>query len=176
MYRENYEAEKTVKINKKAKLKSLKQVIDICIKTGRSFEFSGDGSDLTIYTDEGNEVIFKPKHFGKEHSIKYAELDFCEDSGDLMGIVYHTKDNDFPKEFAQFFTNFPKLSKSDKQATELPPGPEVLATLPAGAGHNHHDIKHLDNDTIVVGCNSFNMEQADNIFKFLGGVLDYDVE
>lgn len=169
MYEKNYESEKTVKINRKTKLKTLKQVINLCLKAGRRFE-TNDKS-LTIETNEGYEVTFKFSDFGKNHTVKYAQLDYCEDSGQILSIVYYTKDNDFPPEFTQFFSKFPKLTKKQLAAVKLPPKPEKVITLPAGDGHKHYDMNYLDNGTVVVGCNTFDLDQVANIYNFLGNVL-----
>lgn len=169
MFEENYEGEKTVKINRKTKLKTLKQVINLCLKDGRRFE-TYDKS-ITIESDEGNDVTFKFSDFGKNHTVKYAELDYHEDTGEVLSIVYHTKDNDFPPEFIKFFSKFPKLTKKQLAPVDLPPKPEKSITLPAGDGHKHYDINYLDNGKVVVGYLEFDLDQVANIYNFLGSVL-----
>lgn len=166
--------EKEIKIGKKTKMKSLKQVIDICLKDKRSFEVCDRG--ITILTDDCNDEFFRFEEFGKSYTVAYATLDFDLD-GDVCSEVYYLKNGgNFPIEFSKFFTKFPKLPKSSKKPNPLPPEPDALATLPKGEGLEYNDIKHLDDNTVVAGCQVLNMKQVENIFKFFGGVLGYDVE
>lgn len=165
--------DKTIKLNKKVKLKSLKQVLDKCLES--KFDFCFDENFLTVSDKDFNEISFKVKEFGEEVTVKSAVLEFHDD-GKIMSEFYDIKKENVPPAFGVFFTNFPKLTKEQKTPLPTPPPPAVLNELIKGEGHLFYDFKYLDNGTVEVGCHTFNKKQVKKIFNFLGECLGYDVE
>lgn len=160
--------EKTVKVNKKAKLKSLKQIVDICLKRGIEFNFLGkDGLEIDLGYDT---TTFTSKHFGKDFLIKSAELSFSD--GKIDDVTYYTNKMTLHGDLSLFFTGFPKLSKKDKTAPIPPPEPKIIVSLAAGKGHSNYDMNFLDNGVLKVGCNEFTLKQIKTIHEFLGDCLD----
>lgn len=162
--------EKTVKLNKKVKLKSLKQVIDQCLEN--KFDFSFDESFLTVSDKDFNEASFAVKDFGKELTIKSAFLEF-DDNGIVDSETYDLgKRVVISSVFSIFFTGFPKLTEAQKTPTPIPPPPTILNKMDVGEAHDRYDFKYLENNTLEVGCSTFNRKQMKKIFNFLGECLD----
>lgn len=163
--------EKTVKINKSAKLKSLKQIIDLCLKNNMLVE-GIDKDGITIENPDGYESVTLPtKLFGKNVSIKYVELEFNDD-GEVVDEKYHTKSLSLPKEFGVFFTSFPKLTAEQQTPPPLPPELTVVDTLSSSDNGLNYDLELREDNTVKVGCGSvLNREQQLNVYNFLGKCL-----
>lgn len=159
---------KKIKWNKKVKLKSLKQIMDICLEKKMQFSVDEKGN-ITVTDSHLNDVTFKKRQFSKDILIDEVHMDFgyMSKTKKPTYITFWTKDSVFEKSFSVFFNRFPKLSKDDLAVPVIPPPPKVINTLPAGEGHSIYEMKKLDDGTLEVGCNKFTKKQLKNIKEFL---------
>lgn len=163
---------KTVKINKKFKTKTLKKVIDACLK--KKFDIGLNG-DVSIEDDSFNHIRLDMKFFDSEVKIDKVELDYDED-GKITEETYYMGDDSINKSMLFLFTSPPKLTKKQRKAPVRPPEPKVVKVLEGDKTGYFYDMEFKDDDQLYVGCAKFNKEQMTNLFSFIGDCLGYDIE
>ncbi len=172
-------SEKTIQLNKKVKLKSMKQVVDICLKKGFNFEFINNILTVEFNDDYGythESSVLNVKNFGKKLVIDSALIDF-DDDGSVISTSFFIGESSFPAIYGVFFENFPRLTKAQKSPpiTALPPA--IVASLLSGDDtHPNLDLEYLEDGTLNMGFLNLDKKQMLNIFIFLSECLAYDAK
>lgn len=161
--------QKTVKLSKKAKVKSLNNIIKLLIEN--KYTFNVDQVEISIESKRemyGYCLTIPVNKCGKEIKIKEAEIEYDFGfKGKVDSIHYNSSKMEIEQEFSFLFTGLPKLTKEQLEQPQPPPQPKVVAELAAGNGHDIYSMNMHDDGTLKVGCSKFSKKQVKNIKEFL---------
>lgn len=173
-----YESTKEVRLNNKVKLKSMKQIIELCLQNNINIEsITKDGISLDVDSNySSTEILIPTKFFGNSLTIKSANFEFDTETGEVENVEFTTsggkKSFTFPQSFSIFFSSFPKLTSEQSAPILVKPPLEVVDTLSFTESGLSSGIELREDGTMKTSYDSvITKEQQLNLFNFLGKAL-----